>query len=320
MSTTAFLFPGQGSQFIGMGRDLFDEFPAAREYFERADARLGFPLTEKMFGTDGAVHDAAEGLTQTDVTQPALYVHSLAATGVLKEGGLDPDMLAGHSLGEYSALAASGAIDFEEGLDLVRMRGRLMAKAGERRPGRMAAVLGMPDEDVHQVCIDATDEPVSIVEIANWNSPGQVVISGDPDAVDRAMNLAKARGAKRVVPLPVSGAFHSPLMEDAREGLAEALLGTDIRTPACPVYLNVTAAFTVDPEEIRQRLLEQLTAPVRWSEIIRRMNADGADRFIEVGAGNVLSGLVKRTLGRDVVTFTAGRADELRALAIQSAS
>jgi [acyl-carrier-protein] S-malonyltransferase len=184
----------------------------------------------------------------------------------------------------------------------------------------MAAVLGMADEDVHQVCIDATDEPGSIVEIANWNSPGQVVISGDPDAVDRAMNLAKARGAKRVVPLPVSGAFHSPLMEDAREGLAEALLRMDIRTPACPVYLNVTAAFTVDPKEIRQRLLEQLTAPVRWSEIIRRMNADGADRFIEVGPGNVLSGLVKRTLGRDVVTFTAGRADELRALGIQSAS
>jgi [acyl-carrier-protein] S-malonyltransferase len=308
---TAFLFPGQGSQFVGMGADLFEAFPEARSRFDEADRVLGFPLSGFLFGTAGEA-SPDDALRQTEITQPALYVHSLAAFAVLQSLGVAPDMVAGHSLGEYSALAASGAISFEDGLRAVRLRGQSMAEAGRRRPGAMAAVLGLDDEIVIQACLEASRE--GVVQAANFNAPGQVVISGEPPAVNRAMERAKERGARRVVPLPVSGAFHSPLMEHARDGLAGALQHLDIQPPRCPVYLNVTAEPTTDPEEIRQRLLEQLLAPVRWAQILRRQHADGAFRFIEVGAGNVLAGLARRTLGREIETHTAGTASELAGL------
>ena len=296
-----------------MGRDLYNRFPEARALFDAANEALGFSLTEPMFGADGDEAAEREALQQTDVTQPALYVHSLAAAAVLKERGHTPDQAAGHSLGEYSALAATGALGFEDGLHLVRLRGTLMAEAGHRRPGTMAAVLGLDDEAVAAACEEASQEG-SVVQAANFNAPGQVVISGDEDAVARASETLKAQGARRVVPLPVSGAFHSPLMEYAKDGLREALLETDVRAPRCPVYLNVTAAPTSDPEEIQQRLLEQLTAPVRWSETLKQMQQDGATRFVEVGTGNVLTGLVRRTLGRNVETATVGTAEDVSKL------
>jgi [acyl-carrier-protein] S-malonyltransferase len=305
--SAAFLFPGQGSQKPGMGADLYARFPAARARFDEADAALGFRLTDVMFA-GGA--DAAGPLTQTAVTQPALYVHSLAAFAVLEARGHAPDMAAGHSLGEYSALAACGALAFADGLAVVRRRGELMTQAGEVRPGAMAAVLGLDAATLERVCADASHEG-DVAVPANYNDPGQIVISGDRPAVARAGEAAKAAGAKRVVPLPVSGAFHSPLMAFAREGLAEALERLPIRAPRCPVYLNVTAAPTTDPGEIRRRLLEQLTAPVRWAQTLEAMRADGAVRFVEVGSGNVLSGLVRRTLGRDAETATFGTAEEI---------
>ena len=307
----AFLFPGQGSQYVGMGADLYDRFPEAAALIDEADRHLDVPLKARMFGDGGDAEAERAALTQTDVTQPALYVHSLAAFAVLETRGLAPDMTAGHSLGEYSALAAAGALDFLDGLRLVRLRGQLMARAGDERPGTMAAVLGLDADALERVCEEITDTGEGVVQCANFNAPGQIVISGDTDAVARAGEAAKAAGAKRVVPLPVGGAFHSPLMAYARDGLADALEAAPIRTPRCPVYLNVTARPTTDPDEIRRRLLEQLTAPVRWAQTLEAMRADGAERFVEVGAGNVLAGLVKRTLGRDVETATAGKADDL---------
>jgi [acyl-carrier-protein] S-malonyltransferase len=226
---------------------------------------------------------------------------------VLDEHGLAPDMVAGHSLGEYSALAAAGALSFEDGLHLVRRRGELMAEAGERRPGAMAAILGADDENVESTCEAVTSEGDGVVQTANYNAPGQVVISGDAEAVESASRRIEGR----TVPLPVSGAFHSPLMDYAHDGLAEALDAVSIRAPRCPVYLNVTAQPTTDPDEIRARLLQQLGAPVRWAQTLRQMHDDGATRFLEVGAGRVLQGLVRRTLGRDVDMAGAGSADDL---------
>jgi [acyl-carrier-protein] S-malonyltransferase len=311
MARTAFLFPGQGSQFVGMAADLYDRFPEARAVIDQADQHLDFPLKERMFGAGGDAAAEKEALTQTDVTQPALYVHSLAAFAVLEARGHTPDMAAGHSLGEYSALAAAESLDFLDGLRLVRLRGQLMARAGEERPGAMAAVLNLDADVLEQLCEDVTAAGEGVVQCANFNAPGQIVISGDGEAVARASDAAKEAGARRVVALPVSGAFHSPLMAYAREGLAEALGKAEIRAPLCPVYLNVTAAPATDPDEIRRRLLDQLTAPVRWAQSLEAMRADGAERFVEVGAGNVLAGLVKRTVGRDVDTVAAGGAEEL---------
>ena len=314
MSKTAFLFPGQGSQTVGMGADLHERFPEARDVIDEADRHLDFPLKERMFGGGGDPEAGQAALTQTDVTQPALYVHSLAAYRVLEAKGHAPDAVAGHSLGEYSALAAAGALGVLDGLRLVRLRGQLMARAGDERPGTMAAVLGLDADALERACAEATEAGDGVVQPANFNAPGQIVISGDAEAVLRASDRMKEAGARRVVALPVSGAFHSPLMAYARDGLGEALEAAEIRPPRCPVYLNVTARPTTDPDEIRRRLLEQLTAPVRWAQTLEAVRADGIERFVEVGAGNVLSGLVKRTLGRDVETATAGTADELERL------
>ena len=297
-----------------MARDLFEENEAARAVMERANTVLGVDLTDIMFGSgseETADTDKAI-LTRTQNTQPALFVHSMAVMSALPRHASTPDMVAGHSLGEYSALAAAGAISFEEGLRIVRLRGELMAQAGDIRPGAMAAILGMEDADVEALCSDASGE--GIVQPANFNSPGQIVISGDVEAVEKAVELAPDRGASRALKLPVSGAFHSPLMDFARDGLAEALDSLPIHTPTCPVYLNVTAAPTTDPEEIRVRLVEQLMSPVRWAQSLTAMQADGASRFVEIGAGKVLSGLAKRTLGRDVETISLSTAADLETL------
>ncbi len=313
MSTiTASIFPGQGSQFVGMGRELYEHYPEAQACFDQADDQLAdLGLLNLMFGADGTEESVAEKLKQTEITQPALFVHSMATMSVLSAAGFLPDMAAGHSLGEYSALAATEAITFADGLDLVRLRGLAMADAGRDHPGAMAAVLGMEDCDVEGLCNRATEDTRAVVQCANYNAPGQIVISGDVAAVHRAMKLAVERGARKVVELPVSGAFHSPLMESARERLAGALRDLVIREPVCPIYLNVTARPTRDPEAIRAALLLQLTSPVRWAPSIRNMKADGAERFVEIGSGNVLTALVRRTLGRDVPSFTAGNAADI---------
>ena len=303
----AFLFPGQGSQAPGMAADLVD-LPEARAILDEADAVLGFSLTDLMFGDD------PEALKPTEITQPALYTHSLAVNAVLAARGVRPDLAAGHSLGEWSALAAVGAMSFADGLRAVRRRGELMATAGDVRPGAMAAVLALDADALEAVCREATEAGEGEVVPANYNDPGQIVISGDAPAVERASALASEAGARRVVPLPVSGAFHSPLMAFARDGLKETLDALMLHVPSCPVVLNVTAEPTTDPEAIRLRLLDQLTAPVRWAQSLERMQADGAERFVEVGTGKVLSGLVKRTLGRDAVSVQAGTAAEVAAL------
>jgi len=294
-----------------MGYELYEQFPEARARFEAANDHLDVDLLTLMFGLDSSIGDPEEQLKQTAITQPALYTHSLAAMAVLDEKGVAPDMAAGHSLGEYSALAAVGALSFEDGLRVVRRRGELMAEAGERRPGTMAAIMGADDADVEAACEDVSEEGEGVVQTANYNAPGQVVISGDADAVEQA--TARVRG--RAIPLPVSGAFHSPLMEYAREGLAEVLDTVNIQEPHCPVYLNVTGQPSTDPDEIRQRLMEQLLSPVRWAQSLRHMHADGATRFVEVGAGDVLRGLVGRTLDDEVETAGAGTPDGIEALA-----
>ena len=285
----AYVFPGQGSQFPGMAKDLYENSPKAKEMLEKANEVLGFRITDIMF--DGT----AEDLKATKVTQPAVFLHSVVLAACHE--GFTPDMVAGHSLGEFSALAAAGALSFEDALRLVAIRANAMQKCCEAVPGTMAAVIGLPDETVEQICAE-TD---GIVIAANYNSDGQVVISGEKEAVAAACEKAKAAGAKRALPLAVSGAFHSPLMEPARAELAEAIEKTVFKAPECPVYQNVTAKAETDPEVIKANVLTQLTSPVRWSQSVKRMVADGAGYFMEIGPGNVLQGLVKRSAGADVV-------------------
>ena len=280
---TAYIFPGQGSQYPGMGQDLYQRFPAAKAVFDEADRLLGFSITDVMFnGTD-------EALKQTAVTQPAIFIHAYAIAQAAGEQ-FQPAMVAGHSLGEFTALASAGSLRFEDGLLLVKKRADAMQKACEANPSTMAAILGLDDATVERVChgINGTVVP------ANYNAPGQVVISGTHEAVNEAIEQLKAEGAKRAMPLNVGGAFHSPVMDPAREELAGALQQTNFHKPSCPVYQNATAAASTDPQTIQHHLMEQLTAPVQWSQSVRQMIADGADTFLEVGPGTVLQQLVKK--------------------------
>ncbi|MDE3058023.1 MAG: ACP S-malonyltransferase [Bacteroidota bacterium] len=281
---TAYIFSGQGSQYIGMGKGLYAQFPVAKEMFDRADELLGFALSKICF------EGPEDKLKQTKNTQPAIFLHSIVLWNLLKPA--DAAMAAGHSLGEYSALVAAGAISFEEGLKLVRLRGELMQKAGEDNPGTMAAVIGLEPKVVGEIC--CTVWTTGIVQAANFNAPGQVVISGSIAGVRRATEFAKERGAKLVKELPVSGAFHSPLMQSAKDGLKAALDSARISDVKIPVYANVTAQPMYKAEKIRTMLYEQVTSPVRWEESILAMAADGAAKFVELGPGKVLQGLVKR--------------------------
>ena len=279
---TAYIFPGQGSQFPGMAQDLY---PAHKELMEKANEILGFRITDIMFGED------EDALKATRVTQPAIFIHSTILAMAQEQ---KPDMVAGHSLGEFSALAAAGAITFEDGLRLVAMRAQAMQECCEKVPGAMAAIIKLPDEKVEEICAG-----IPGVVPANFNSPGQVVISGDEAGIEEACVKFKEAGAKRALRLQVSGAFHSPLMEPAREKLARAIEATPFSAPLCPIYQNVSALPTVDPAVIRENLLKQLTSPVRWTRTVENMLQDGATRFVELGPGTVLQGLVKRIAGAD---------------------
>ena len=279
----AFVFPGQGSQFPGMCKDLYDAHAEARELCQAADRLLGFSLTDVMF------NGTADDLKQTKVTQPAVFLHSVVAQRLMTIE--KPDMVAGHSLGEFSALVACGALRFEDALLLVSARAQAMQAACEANPGTMAAVLGLPDEQVDEICKNHKD---GIVVAANFNCPGQIVISGEVEAVDAACVTLKEAGARRALRLPVGGAFHSPLMAPAAEDLAKAINKTEFRKPFCPIYQNVTAQASVEPEVIRENLLKQLTAPVRWTLSVQNMIADGANEFFEFGPGDVLKGLIRK--------------------------
>ena len=279
----AFVFPGQGAQFVGMGKDLYDNNDEARAMFEKANEILGFRITDLMFaGTD-------EDLRQTKVTQPAIFLHSVILAKSLGEE-FKPDMAAGHSLGEFSALVAAGAMAFEDGLRLVAARAMAMQKACEQNPSTMAAVLALPDAKVEEICAEIP----GVVVCANYNCPGQIVISGEVPAIDAACEKLLAAGAKRALKLKVGGGFHSPCMEPARAELAEAIAATEISSPICPVYQNVDALPHTDPAEIKANLIAQLTAPVRWTQSVKNMIADGATEFVELGPGKVLQGLVSK--------------------------
>ena len=280
----AFVFPGQGAQFVGMGKDLYENNPVAKEMFDKANEILGFNITDLMFnGTD-------EDLRQTKVTQPAIFLHSVILAKTMGDD-FNPDMVAGHSLGEFSALVAAGALSFEDGLRLVSARAQAMQKACEKTPSTMAAVLALPDAKVEELCASVTE---GVVVPANYNCPGQIVISGSIEGVDAACAKMLEAGAKRALKLKVGGAFHSPLMEPARAELADAIAHTDFHAPKCPVYQNVNAEPQTDPETIKKNLIAQLTAPVRWTQSVQNMIAAGADTFVEVGPGAVLQGLVKK--------------------------
>ena len=279
----AYIFPGQGAQFTGMGLDLYEHSELAQELFEKANNILGFPITDIMF------EGTPEDLKETKVTQPAIFLHSVILAKTLGDS-FKPDMVAGHSLGEFSALVAAGALTFEDGLRLVSQRAMAMQKACELQPSTMAAVLGLDDDVVEKIC--ATTE--GVVVAANYNCPGQLVISGEVEAVNRACESLKEEGARRALVLPVGGAFHSPMMEPAREELAAAIENTTFSKPNCPIYQNVTASAVTDENEIKANLISQLTAPVRWTQTVQQMIADGATHFTEVGPGKVLQGLVKK--------------------------
>lgn len=289
----AYIFPGQGAQFTGMGLELYEKSALAQNLFEQANQILGFSITNIMF------NGSAENLKETKVTQPAVFLHSVILAKTLGES-FKPDMVAGHSLGEFSALVANGTLSFEDGLKLVSQRALAMQKACELQPSTMAAVLGLDDAIVEEVCAN-TD---GVVVAANYNCPGQLVISGEVDAINRACEAMKASGAKRALVLPVGGAFHSPLMEPAREQLAAAIENTPFHKPNCPIYQNVTANSVTNENDIKANLILQLTAPVRWTQSVQKMITDGATLFTEVGPGNVLQGLVKK-INREAQTASA---------------
>ncbi|GAA3003607.1 ACP S-malonyltransferase [Prevotella corporis] len=282
----AFVFPGQGSQFVGMGKDLYDNNPLAKELFDKADKTLGFKITDIMFaGTD-------EQLKETKVTQPAVYLHSVISALCLGDE-FKPEMTAGHSLGEFSALVAAGALSFEDGLKLVAARANAMQKACEKNPGTMAAIIGLPDEKVVEIC-DSVSKDGEVVVAANFNCPGQLVISGSKNGIDKACELLKEAGAKRALPLKVGGAFHSPLMQSAKDELQAAIEATNINTPKCPVYQNVDGKAHTDAAEIKTNLIAQLTSSVRWTTSVQNMIAAGATEFVECGPGKALQGMIGR--------------------------
>jgi [acyl-carrier-protein] S-malonyltransferase len=289
----AYIFPGQGAQFSGMGLDLYENSPLAQELFEKANDILGFHITDIMF------EGSAEDLKETKVTQPAIFLHSVILAKTLGDT-FKPDMVAGHSLGEFSALVAAGALTFEDGLKLVSQRAQAMQKACELQPSTMAAVLGLEDAIVEKICTTID----GVVVAANYNCPGQLVISGDVEAINRACEALKEAGARRALVLPVGGAFHSPLMEPAREELAAAIENTTFSKPKCPIYQNVTASAITNENEIKANLISQLTAPVRWTQSVQQMIEDGASHFTEVGPGKVLQGLVRK-IHREAETASA---------------
>ncbi len=305
MNKTAFLFPGQGSQFVGMAKDLYEAYPEVRETFDQAESILKFSLKSLCF------EGPEDELKQTRYTQPAIFTHSYAVDGLLKKHGIYPGCVAGHSLGEYSALVSAGALSFEDGLRLVKIRGELMQISGEKNPGTMAAIIGATPEVVAEACAEAAS--TGIVQPANYNCPGQLVISGSIPGVHRAMELAKEKGARIAKALTVSGAFHSPLMEDALKGLVQALDDVEIRDSKIPVYSNVEALPVTSGDKMRQLLKQQLLSPVLWENIIRNMISDGFAQFYEVGPGQVLRGLLRR-IDRKHLCRAVGAAEEIETL------